>query len=275
MLMILFDACQKLSRLVTLGVTVFIVGCVQTDSTQSIPSDNPSVQSVATPKDIELTQATERLKTYFEVLDFLDVDSLLGDTHEKRLKAQDRLFRIYAEDFAVRGIDKEKILRVAGNDDGAKKLLERYSQFEFRFADYLSLAEVPVLARVGDPVLGFSEFGQEPYFNLDITASLLDTPSPEKIVLEQAQNPHMRVLKTGMECVFFLSPTRTQYYHTYHDGFHSVPYQDFAKRPKHFMNDVFTTYCSKDGQTFESQTFGGGRDTITKSEILRFTKTGP
>jgi len=198
---VLLNGCLRYSLLILFGGTVTIGGCAQ-----SAPVDMSSKTQI-----INDPTSVQDLRHYFESLKLVDLDTVQGNTQEERLKSQDWLYQNYAETLGAIGISKDKLLKVAGNDAEVAKLVRRYVLGEARFKDYLQLSEIAVIARVGDAVSNSPmTFAGPAFFDLNVSDNLLDFSESDNIVVINAFSPHMRPLKTGQECVFFLSPTRTQ-----------------------------------------------------------------
>lgn len=247
-----------------------IEGCAQSRTARL---DDNSVEISSQTQDIRDDQSVKNLKQYFESLELIDVKIVSGDTHEERLKSQDWLYQDYAETLDAIGFNKEKLLKVAGNDASVATLVNRYLMGEARFEDYLRLSEIAVIARVGDAVPNSpTTFAGPGFFELDVSDNLLASPYIDNIVVINAYSSHMRSLQTGKECVFFLSPTRSN-----HVNSRGPIIPDFlvSDLPDKFLADSSPTYCSTDGETFSSQSQIGGLDEISRTEILDLTEAIP
>ena len=219
-------------------------------------------------------ESVEELKHYLQSLKFVDVNEVRGNTHNERLDRQEWFYQTYANDFVKSGINKEKLLKVGINDEGVTKLVVRYFQGQASFIDYLSLAEIAVIARVGDAFPNSPMTYAGPgFFKLNVSGNLLATPDIENIAVVNSLNPHHRKLYTGRECVFFLSPTYTEHFISPKKEYPNLPEYLRKNLPDNFLTSRFPTYCSSDGEIFNRENHIGGPDDITRSEMLSLAKT--
>jgi len=259
---------------ITLAASLTFSACAQTNNSHTKNVSNTSLSQVQT---LELDKSTEELKGYLETLKLYDVNTVRGSTHNERLKSQDWLNQNMADFLIEHGVNKNKLLKIAGNDDGVMNLLGRRVRFEVRFEDYLRLAEIAVIARVADAVPNSPmTFAGPGFYNLDVTDILSATLDFENIVVMNATTSHSQMLHTGKECVFFLSPTYTKRYVAPDKEYPNLP--DFLRDalPDNFLTSRFSTYCSPDGETFARESGSiGGPDEMTRSEIFGLAKTIP
>ena len=261
---------NRLKGLLKIAVvaSLTLTACGQTDVSQTENNPSTPLSEVQT---LELDKSIEELKGYLETLKLYDVDTVQGSTHNERLKSLDWLNHDLADDLVKHGIKKDKLLKIAGTDTDVKKLVSPYHLGEASFEDYLKLAEIAVIARVGNPIPnGPSTYGGPGFFNLDVSDILSATTDVEKISVENSLNPHHRVLHTGQTCVFFLSPTYTKHFIAPGKEYPNLP--DYLREdlPDSYLTSRYPTYCSKDGETF-----GKYDHKITRSEILGLAKTIP
>ena len=50
------------------------------------------------------------------------------------------------------GINKDRLLKIAGDGADVTELLGRHARYKAHFEDYLKIAEIAVIARVGDAI---------------------------------------------------------------------------------------------------------------------------
>lgn len=242
----------------------------------SAQTTNNSYAPFSDAENLEIDKQIEDLKTYLETLKIYDVNTVWGSTHRERLTSQDWLNRDMADNLVKHGVNRAKLLKIAGNDAGVIKLLGRHARYEANFEDYLKLAEIAVIARIGDasPNSPMTYAGPG-FFNLKISNTLSTASDIENIIVVNSLNSHHRKLHTGQDCVFFLSPTYTKHFIAPGKDYPNLPEYLREALPDSFLTARYPTYCSKDGETFSRDTQIGGPDHITRSEILSLVKTIP
>jgi len=242
----------------------------------SAQTTNNSHTPFSDAENLGIEKSIEDLKTYLETLKLYNVNTVWGSTRGERLMSQDWLNRDMADNLVKHGVNKAKLLKIAGNDAGAIKLLGRHARYEANFEDYLKLAEIAVLARIGDasPNSPMTYAGPG-FFNLKISDILSADSDIKNITVANSLNSHHRKLHTGQDCVFFLSPTYTKHYIAPGKDYPNLPEYLREALPDSFLTARYPTYCSKDGETFSRDTQIGGPDHITRSEILSLVKTIP
>lgn len=273
----IFRSLLKLLLQLNLVAVLILGACAQIERTE--PTNdllNPTVSKADTDT-ISLDKSIEDLQIYLETLKLYDVNTLLGSTHIERLKSADWLTYNMAKDLVKHGIDKDKLLKITDNDVGAAKLLGRRIQSEANFQDYLKLAEIAVIARVGDETQDSPEIYAGPaFFNLVISDILAATSDIENITVVNSLNAHHRRLYTGRECVFFLSPTYTKHFILREKEYPNLPDYLRENLPDGFLISRFPTYCLKEDEIFARASWGiEGTDEITRSEILNLVKVIP
>lgn len=225
-------------------------------------------------KDLGLDQDAAYLATYLQNMNYPDVEGVLGDTLEEREKSQRFLIHSYAEYFATRGINRSKLIKIAGTDENVPTVIDRVFNGPLRFTDFLVLTENTIIAKIGDPVPNAPMLwsGPSAYF-LDVEQPLNNIPPKNPIAVRNALSAHAVTFVKGKECVFFLSPTLTKYRNAY-------PAEDFPKTtPENVIEQAFQPYCTKGGNIFTLNTYGAGSETLTRREILALSnplqKTSP
>lgn len=268
------NSCLKIVLQAAVAVTLTLdataqTGDAQTTSNLQAPFSNAEL--------LELDEWIANLKTYLETLKLYDVNTLKGSTHAERLKSQDWLYENLAEDLVKHGINQDKLLKIADNNDtGVKEIIGPRAKLEAHFEDYFKLAEIAVIARVGDAIPNSAMTYAGPgFFNLEVTDILSATTNVDNIAVENSLNPHHRVLYKGRECVFLLSPTYTKHYILPNKDYPNLP--EFLREdiPDNFLTSRFPTYCSSDGDIFSPDSYNGRHESITRSEILILAKTNP
>ena len=253
----------------------FVVALILGGCSQRGFSNGDDVSKTLSPETLEAEfgEQIEYVKYYLESINLVDVANVKGNTRNERLKSQDFLYTSYAKDLTLNGIGKKKLLKIAGSEENARALLDRYFNGKLNFNDYLNLTEVAVIAKVGTALPNSPKtFAGPSFFELEISNNLLSTTDTKDIIVMNAFSSHMRTLEEGKECVFFLSPTKTKHIKSLGP---IIPDYLLSNLPDNFLIDSFPTYCSSDSETFSSQTQTSGLDKIKKSQILSLKKVLP
>jgi hypothetical protein len=255
------------------AVTLTLEANAQTGSPQTTNNFDAQFSNAEV---LEHEKSISNLKTYLETLKLYDINTLWGGTHKQRLKSEDKLYQILAQDLAEHGINKDRLLKIAGDGADVTELLGRHARYKAHFEDYLKIAEIAVIARVGDAIPNSPmTYAGPAFFNLEISNTLSAISRIDNISVVNSLNPHHRTLHTGQICVFFLSSTYTKHYISPEKEYPNLPDYLRENLPNNFLTSRYPTYCSLDGETFSPDSYSAEAEAITRSEILSMAKTNP
>ena len=250
--------------LLVLGLCFLVPAC--STLPHSDKSETWTVNDFPDLKTLGLDRDASYLATYFQNINYPDAEDLIGDTPEARKKAQNSLRHSRALYFATRGINRTRLLKIAGTDEDVSAVLDRLMTGPIRFSDYLALSENVIMAKVGEPVPNATVLWSGPgAFFLSEEQPLNSIPPTGPIAVKNASSAHDIALNKGKECVFFLSPTLTKYQRAY-------PANIFpAEMPKDVIAQAFDPYCTNGDDIFTLRTQIGGDESLTRSEILKLS----
>jgi len=234
-----------------------------------------SACATTSPRQTELGFETKisEMRTYLESINlYPDVNSLQGIDLAAKQNSRRRLIENRAKDLASVGVTPTKLRSVAGSDAEVSLLLTelQFSYTAKSFPFNLALSELVVIATVDKPINGEFIHWSGPYaFELKINRRLKGSLPFEPIAIMNPNSSESRVFFQGMECLFFLSPTLTEY-RKIHSEF------EFSREtPKNALAQSSASYCTNEDDLFTVSSFGGGSDSITRKKILSLSEPYP
>lgn len=235
--------------------SLFTVGCSKSDKFYNSPVlviDNGSA-----------TQKILDLERYLTRIDFSIIEEESKIYNDETSSRNSQLIKRYAEMLGSIGVTPEVLLAAAGEETLVPQFLNKVFLGQGKFSDFYALSEVALIARIDGPLVDsvMTVYGPA-YFEVKVSHQLKNTSNYKNVTVENGKTAHDIILYKGLECVFFLSPTKTTFENTKLEKQH----------PLKVLLDAFSPYCTSDGINFELITQLGGKDSIEISKILTLAK---
>ena len=208
------------------------------------------------------------MKAYLERINMHpDVSTLLGADLAAKQTTRRKLIENYAKHFVSRGVSPAQLQSVAGSDLDARLLvqdiffIDRVSYSSDSFSNHLALSELAVIATIDKPIHGeFVSWAGPGAYTLKIKQRLKGSLPFDPIAVMNARSAHGRTFSEGekTECVFFFSPTLTEYRKAYSET------EVLRDIPKQALAEAFSSYCTNEDDIFTVKSYGFGSNSITR-----------
>lgn len=220
------------------------------------------------------------MEDYLEYVNiYPDVSRLMGNTLKDRQKWRQYLINTNSIDLVSRGISPTQLKVVSGDDNKVWPFLRRQHGLEFlepsdktrlppisvsnSVSNSMALSEIVVIATVDRPAQNVPDsFAGPGAYEIKIEQRLKGDLPHEPIAVLNAFSPHSRILMEGMECIFFLSPTRTKYRQIYNASF---PYDQLDDTVMAYSEG---SYCANEDDVFSEKSYSRANANVTREEVM-------